>query len=416
MTRTILHVDMDAFFASVEARERPKLRGRPVVVGADPRGGEGRGVVAAASYEAREFGIHSAQPISEAYRRCPDAVFVRPRGELYAEVSRSIFGILEDFTDQVEKLSVDEAFLDVTASRRLFGEGPEIARRIKERIREEERLTASVGVAPSKFVAKVASDLEKPDGLVVVRPGEERDFLAPLEIERLWGAGPKAVERFRRLGVATIGDAAGLSERRLLEAFGEAQGRRFHRLSRGVDDRPVTPERERKSLGKERTFPEDVADRSRVRRELLALCESTALALRSRGLAGSTVTVKLRWEGFDTVTRQATLERPIDTTEALWSAARELLERADRPSRRVRLVGVTVSSLVSDADRQLSLFDEEGESDAERVAHAVDELTDRFGRGALTRAALLGASERATAGADDADGGDDHADDHTSEE
>jgi len=319
-------------------------------------------VVAAASYEAREYGIHSAQPISEAYRRCPDAVFVRPRGSLYAEVSRSIFGILGSFTDQVEKLSIDEAFLDVTASRRLFGDGPEIARRIKERIRAEEELTASVGVAPSKFVAKVASDLEKPDGLVVVPPGEERAFLAPLEIERLWGAGPKAVERFRRLGVAT---------------------------ARGVDERPVTPDRERKSLGKERTFSEDVADRSRVRRELLALCEATALALRSKGLAGSTVTVKLRWEGFDTVTRQSTLERPIHTTEALWSAARELLERADRPARRVRLVGVSVSRLVPEDARQLSLFAEGADSDAERVAHAVDELTDRFGRGALTRAALL---------------------------
>jgi nucleotidyltransferase/DNA polymerase involved in DNA repair len=389
MPRTILHVDMDAFFASVEEREDPSLRGRPVVVGADPDGGEGRGVVAAANYAAREHGIHSAQPISEAYRRCPDAAFLRPRGSLYAEVSRSVRDVMERYTDLVEPLSIDEAFLDVTASRRLFGDGPEIARRIKEAIRHEESLTASIGVATSKFVAKVASDLEKPDGLVVVPAGGERDFLAPLEVERLWGAGPKAVERFRRLGVATIGDVADLEPRRLVEAFGEARGRRFHELARGVDDRPVTPERERKSLGKEHTFGHDVEDRKRVRRRLLALCEDTALALRDRGLAGSTVTLKLRWEGFETVTRQTTLDRPVDTTDRIWAAARELLEKADRRSRKVRLVGVSLSGLVDRDGRQLSLFGREGVARDEQVAAAVDRVAERFGRRSVTRAALL---------------------------
>jgi len=392
--RTILHVDMDAFFASVEEREDPSLRGRPVVVGADPRGGDGRGVVAAANYMARRYGIHSAQPISEAWRRCPDAAYLRPRGDLYARVSESVFSLFERYTNLVEPLSIDEAFLDVTASRHLFGTGPEIARRLKREIREAEQITASIGVADSKFVAKIASDLEKPDGLVVVPPGGAREFLAPLEIERLWGAGPKALERFARLGVRTIGGAAVLSLDVLVSTFGEARGRRFHELVRGIDERPVRPDRERKSLGKETTFPEDVSDRDRVRRALFRLCEETALALRRKGLAGSTVIVKLRWEGFDTVTRQRSLDRSVNTTERIWPVARDLLEHADRPSRKVRLVGVSLSGLVPEEGRQLTLFGTDGERRDERVAAALDRLSERFGRGTVTRAALLDELER----------------------
>ncbi|HKK07917.1 MAG TPA: DNA polymerase IV [Gemmatimonadota bacterium] len=387
--RTILHVDMDAFFASVEEREDPSLRGKPVVVGADPRGGRGRGVVAAANYVARRYGIHSAQPISEAWRRCPGAVYLEPRGALYARVSAAVFELFEGYTDLVEPLSIDEAFLDVTASRQLFGAGPEIAARLKREVRDAQGLTASIGVADSKFVAKIASDLEKPDGLVVVPPGGSRGFLAPLGIERLWGAGPRALERFRRLGVSTIGDAARLPLDVLVGAFGEARGHRFHRLVRGIDERPVRPDRERKSLGKETTFSRDVADRERVRRALLRLCEETALALRRKGLAGSTVTVKLRWEGFETVTRQRSLDRSVNTTERIWPVARDLLERADRPERRVRLVGVSLSGLVPEEGRQLTLFGTDGERRDERVAAALDRLSERFGRGTVTRAALL---------------------------
>jgi len=387
--RTVLHVDMDAFFASVEQRENPSFRGKPVVVGADPQEGRGRGVVAAASYEARRFGIHSAQPISEAWRRCPHAVYLRPRRHLYSEVSAAVFEILGRYTNLIEPLSIDEAFLDVTGSRQLFGLGPEIALRIKREIRDAEDLTASVGVATSKFVAKIASDLEKPDGLVVVPADQERAFLAPLEIQRLWGAGPRAVERFQRLGVATLGDVAELPVDVLIGAFGEARGRRFHDLVRGLDERPVRPDRQRKSLGKEITFDHDVSDRDRVRRTLLGLCEDTALALRARGLAGSTVTVKLRWEGFETVTRQASLDRAVNTTERIWPVARDLLAKADRPGRRVRLVGVSLSSLVPEDGRQLSLFSVEGGRRDERVAAAIDRLAERFGPGAVTRAALL---------------------------
>jgi len=386
--RTILHVDMDAFYAAVEVRENPDLVGRPVVVGADPKGGRGRGVVAAAGYEARQYGIRSAMPISEAYRRCPHAAFVRPRGSLYSEVSGRIFEVFDRYTDLVEPLSIDEAFLDVTASGALFGDGRAIARSVKNEIRREESLSASVGVAPAKFLAKLASDLEKPDGLVVVDPGSEVEFLAPLAIERLWGAGPKTLERLYAVGIRTFGDMQARGREELVRLFGEAAGGRFYRLCRGVDERPVRSERARKSLGKEITFDADVMDRRAVERTLLRLCEQVATALRRRDLAGSTVTVKLRWEGFETVTRQVSLPRPVNTFEGIWPVAARLLREADRKRRRVRLVGVSLSGLVSEGRGQLSLF-EAAEGGDRQVARAVDALKKRFGRGAVTRAELL---------------------------
>jgi nucleotidyltransferase/DNA polymerase involved in DNA repair len=379
---------MDAFYAAVEERENPTLRGRPVVVGSEPKEGRGRGVVATANYAARRYGIGSAMPISEAWRRCPKAVYLRPRMRLYAEVSRRVRAIFERFTDLIEPISIDEAFLDVTASRRLYGDGPAIAIRIKDMIRGEEELTASIGCAASKFVAKVASDLDKPDGLVVVEAGGEAEFLAPLPISRLWGAGPKALERFRRLGCATIGDAARMDRDVLVRAFGDSMGDRFHRLSRGIDDRAVVPDHVRKSLGKETTFGEDVADRKVVERALLDLTEQVAASLRRKCLAGATVTVKLRWEGFETVTRQRTLSEPVSTVERIWPVARELLRIADRPRLRVRLVGVTLSALDRSASGQEDMFVPDTGVDT-RVAKAVDALTERFGSGTVTRAALI---------------------------
>lgn len=393
--RTILHVDMDAFYAAVEVREDPTLRGRPVVVGADPKEGRGRGVVAAASYEAREYGIGSAMPISRAWRLCPHAAYLRPRPRLYAEVSDRIFEIFGRFTDRVEPLSLDEAFLDVGGSRPLFGDGPTIARKIKEEIREREDLTASVGVAASKFVAKLASDLEKPDGLVVVPAGEEPEFLAPLEVARLWGAGPSSLRTFRRLGVSTIGEVAALPVAELVRAFGETRGRRFSELARGIDRRPVVPDRERKSLGRETTFPEDIADREVVEAALLSLCDQVGRRLRRRGLAGTTVAVKIRWAGFETVTRQTTLPGAVNSAERIWPVARSLFREGDRPDRRVRLVGVALSGLGHAV--QLSLFGGERPSagpparpppDA-RLIRAIDLLADRFGEDTVTRAALL---------------------------
>ncbi len=402
-TRTVLHVDMDAFYAAVEIREDPSLRGKPVVIGSDPRNGRGRGVVSTANYEARRYGVHSALPISQAWRRCPQAAYIRPRIGFYAEISARIFDIFRSFTDQVETLSLDEAFLDVTASRRLFGDGPEIAARIKQRVAREERLTASVGVAASKYVAKVASDLEKPDGLVVVPAGTEREFLAPLEVSRLWGAGPKAQARLAGLGLETIGKVASLDPAALEGSLGPRLGRRLHDLANGRDARRVNPAAGRKSLGKEVTFPEDVADRDRVENTLLGLCEGVARGLRRHGIAGRTVHLKLRWDGFETHTRQRTLERPADTTEAIWPVARSLFREADDPRRRVRLIGVSLSGFDQPAAEQLALLDEEGgtpsapaggERPERRLAETMDTLTERFGRDALKRAALLDAHPR----------------------
>ncbi len=381
--RTILHVDLDAFFAAVEVRDDPSLRGKPVVVGGDPKAGRGRGVVAAASYEARRFGIHSAMPVSQAYRLCRDAVFLRPRGAEYAETSKRFMAILRRYSDLVEAISIDEAFVDVTASTRLFGDGETIARDIKKSVRRDEALTASIGVAPIKFVAKIASDWEKPDGLVVVPSDRVADFLDLVEIERLWGAGPKAVDRFHGLGVRTIGDVARLDPGLLDSAFGPRTAAHFMRLARGEDPREVQPGHERKSVGKETTFLEDVSDRGTVESTLLALAESVARTLRRKEVSGHTVTVKLRTGDFHTVTRQATLGRPSNVVEEIWPLARDLLRKADTTRQAVRLVGVSVSGFSPEA--QLSLFAPPGREKSRRIAEAIDAVADRFGDAAVAR-------------------------------
>jgi DNA polymerase IV len=390
--RTILHVDLDAFFAAVEVREDPSLAGRPVVVGADPKGGKGRGVVAAASYEARACGIHSAMPISRAYARCPWAVYLRPRMKLYAETSRRFMALLHRYSELVEPLSIDEAFLDVTGSLGLFGDGEEIARQIKADVWREQNLTVSVGVAPTKFVAKIASDLRKPDGLVVVGADDVDAFLSALPLERLWGAGPKAIARFRRLGISTIGQLRMLSFDQLRATFGEAGARHFGNLARGIDPREVVPEHERKSIGHEVTFDWDVSDRERVEKSLLSLVDEVTHRLRSHHLAGRTVTVKLRTEDFATVTRRASLPRPADTTETIWPVARGLLQKADRGGRKIRLVGVAVSNFC--AGGQLDLFEPARLCRERKLAAAVDRVIARFGDGAITRGALLAPRRR----------------------
>jgi len=386
--RTILHVDLDAFYAAVEVRENPALAGKPVVVGADPRGGRGRGVVAAASYEARAYGVRSALPISQAWRRCPHAIYLRPRMRLYADVSARFMEILERYTDLVEPLSIDEAFLDVTQSRALFGDGGQIARRIKDEVRREERITASIGVAPVKFIAKIASDLGKPDGLVIVPPEQIESFLEPLPIERLWGAGPKARERFARLGVRTFGDLAKLGPQRLSGVFGEAHGDHFYRLVRGIDPRDVVPDHGRKSVGHETTFGEDVRDRRVVQRTLLDLVDQVTQRLRRQGLAGQTVTIKLRTADFVTVTRQETLPVAADTTDVVWPVVRALFEKADVTEQRIRLIGVSLSTF--DAVYQFPLFEPPELRKSRKIAGALDAVSSRFGDGAIGRGALLG--------------------------
>jgi len=383
--RAILHVDMDAFYAAVEQRDRPETRGQPVVVGADPRG---RGVVAAASYEARRFGIHSAMPIGQAFRLCPHAVFLPVDMPKYARVSAQIMGILAEFTPLVEPLSLDEAFLDVTGSDRLFGPALEIARRIKERIRAEAGLTASAGVAPNKFLAKIASDLRKPDGLVEVRAREEAAFLRDLPIGRLWGVGPTAEAALTAMGVRTVGQLARLPLGVLRERFG-ATGTHLSALAHGRDDRAVVPWHEPKSIGAEETFEQDTRDAERLRATLLAQAERVAAELRAEALRGRTVTLKIRFGDFTTLTRRDTAETPTADAGEIYRRARRALERLE-PSRPIRLIGLGVSGLRRDADpQQLPLFG--GVGRAERIGRLTDELRARFGPNSVRRAGLLGA-------------------------
>lgn len=382
MGRRVIHVDMDAFYASVEQRDRPELRGRPVIVGADPRG---RGVVATASYEARAFGVRSAMPIGQASRLCPHAVFLPVDMAKYAAVSARIMALLAEYTPLLEPLSLDEAFLDVTASERLFGPAIEIARGIKRRLREEVGLTASAGVAPNKFLAKLASDLEKPDGLVEVPPGGEVAFLRDLPVARLWGVGRVVEAELRRMGVSTIGQLARLPRGLLVQRLGQ-QGAALHELAHGRDGRPVIPWEAPKSIGAEETFPRDISEEPRLRAVLLAQADRVGRELRDEGYEGRTVTLKVRFADFTTVTRSETGEPTADGSE-IFRRAFALFERLLRPQP-VRLIGLSVSGLAAEGSpRQLALFD--GADKARRVARTVDELLRRFGPGAVRRASLL---------------------------
>jgi nucleotidyltransferase/DNA polymerase involved in DNA repair len=391
--RVIVHIDMDAFFAAVEQRDRPELRGKPVVIGADPKGGKGRGVVSTASYEARRFGIHSAQPISQAWRCCPFAAYLPPDGEKYSRESARIRAILEEFTPQIEFVSIDEGYLDVTGSLRLFGGKRRLAQRIQQRIEEETALTASLGVAPNKLLAKIASELKKPRGLVVVEPEQVEEFLRPLEVRRLPGVGPKMQESLTGMGVATIGQLAEVPRETLEERFGE-WGKDLWRKAHGLDEGPVEEGGEAKSIGHEHTYDEDTDDYELARSTLMRLSERTARRLRQAGKAGHTVTTKVRFEGFVTVTRRQTLERPVCEATGICEAALENFAAARPGGRRIRLVGVSVSGFV-DRDVapsrlvQRQLFGDAAPTGTEdvrrRIARAEDAVKDRFGDDAIRR-------------------------------
>ena len=392
--RTILHVDMDAFYASVEQRRRPELRGRPVIVGAPGT----RGVVAAASYEARVFGVHSAMSSVQAQRLCPHAVFVPGDHDHYAEVSRAIMAIFGSFTPLVEALSLDEAFLDVTGARRLHGDGPTIAAAIRAAILEQEQLTCAVGVASSKFVAKLASEAAKPRigrhgpepglGVKVVLPGEELAFLHPLPVQALWGVGPKTLEKLHRLGVDTVADLASLDERAVVAALGTANGLHLRRLAHGIDDRDVVPDQRPKSIGHEETFARDHHRLETLQHELVRLGDSVASRLRAAHVAGRTVSIKVRFHDFRTITRSVTLPSAVDTGPDVVRAATTLLERID-PTPGVRLLGVHVSQLTEGAARQLSLDDLDAPS-WDDATGAIDAIRARFGDGAIVPASLAG--------------------------
>jgi DNA polymerase-4 len=384
-TRTILHVDLDAFFAAVEQRDRPELRGRPVIVGGG--GPNQRGVVSAASYEARKFGVHSAMPLRTAGRLCPQGVFLPVDGRRYQQASREVMAIMRRFTPLVQPISIDEAFLDVTASRALFGDGPEIAHKIKDAIRDEVRLTASVGVAATKLVAKVASDLHKPDGLVVVPPGDEAAFLAPLPISRLWGVGEKTAAALLDFGVRTIGDLAALDPGVLERRFGK-HGAALVGRAHGSDPDPVATGEPAKSIGHEHTFDVDTSDREVIERTLLGMADGVAWRLRASGIKAVTITLKLRDSTFTTFTRQTSLETAADLTEEIYEAALALL-RKELHGQRIRLVGVTASNF-RDRD-QLAMFGG-GDPKRHRTAEALDTIRRKYGDRAVTRARLVRAA------------------------
>lgn len=376
--RTILHADMDAFYAAIEQRDDPRLRGVPVIVGGLGR----RGVVATASYEARRFGVHSALPGAIARRRCPDGVFVQPRMEVYGRVSQQVREVFDAFTPLVEPLSLDEAFLDVTDSVAAFGTGEEIAAQLKAKVREVTSLTVSVGVATSKFVAKVASDLRKPDGLVVVEPGREREFLAPLPVSRLWGAGPVTQKRLAALGWRTIADLQKRSEAELARELGPRSGAHFWALCRGEDPRRVESQRDARSISHEVTFERDVAGRAECHKVLMRLSEQVGRRLRRQQLRGGVVVLKVRFPPFETKTRQTKLDAPTDDDLHVFETAAELFDTLVEEDRPVRLLGVGVAQLVEPgAAVQLGLFDRGGRT--HRLNQAMDAIRDRFGDDAI---------------------------------
>jgi DNA polymerase IV len=399
---SILHADLDAFFASVEQRRDPSLVGQPVVVG----GTGGRGVVAAASYEARRYGIHSAMPTARARRLCPHAVFLPPRFDDYTRTSAEVFEIFGSFTPLVEGLSVDEAFLDVAGVRRVHGDPRTIAEAIRRRVRDDTGLAISVGAATTKLLAKLASDIAKPDGLLVVEAGGELGFLHPLPVGRLWGVGPATRARLDRFGVRTIGDLAAVPEATLVGALGEAQGRHLHALANGRDDRPVEPDRDVKSIGAEETFAVDLWSLADVERELLRLAERVGTRLRAAGWAARTITVKVRFPDFTTPTRSRTLDDPTDATAALLRVATELTRGVvdARPDGTlpvpVRLLGVSGGGLTRDVAVQGALDlglggDGGGTGRPERstdraVDRVVDAVRERFGDDAVLPASLVG--------------------------
>jgi DNA polymerase-4 len=404
----ILHVDMDAFYASVELVRRPELRGRPVVVG----GSGGRGVVAAASYEARAYGIHSAMPSVRAQRLCPHAVFLNGDYAHYADVSARVMAIFSSFTPLVEPLSLDEAFLDVRGSIRLHGDPATIAQRIRDRVLDQEHLTCSVGVASNKFLAKLGSEAAKPKatrsgprpglGVKVVPAGEELAFLHPLPVQALWGVGPATLARLQRLGVRTVGDLAAIPVANLRASVGDAAGRHLHDLAHGRDDRPVVTEQRAKSIGHEETYSSDHHDLATIERELVKLADAVASRLRRAGLAGRTISVKVRFHDFTTISRQVTVPDAVDSGVVIARSAKTLIAGID-PAPGVRLLGVSVSGLTDQPTQQLSLLDVAAPGDAgdagssappdplwAEVDDAVDRIRERFGATSIGPAALVG--------------------------
>jgi DNA polymerase-4 len=386
MPRTIIHLDMDAFYAAVEVLDDPALEGEPVIVG----GSKERGVVSSASYEARKFGVHSAQPIATALNLCPHGVFLPVRMGRYKEVSERVFSIFHRFTPLVEPLSIDEAFLDITGSIRIFGTPEEIVQKIKKAIKEEIGLTVSAGIAPLKFIAKIASDLNKPDGLIVVPPEQVEAFLEPLPIEKLWGVGKTTQKALTLLNVHTVGDLSRIPLEVLEAKFGK-HGKHLHLLSMGIDEREVETEREVKSVGHEETYAEDISNIDAVKKEILSLAIRVARRLRNKGFGGKTVTLKVKYDDFVQITRSMTLPETTDDGREIFRYCLQLLKKTEAGKRPIRLLGVSLSNLnSSEAKRQRTLFDDGTAHEKDKsLNRALDVIQEKFGDDSIIPGTLL---------------------------
>ncbi len=380
MSLHIIHVDMDAFYAAVEKRDKPELEDKPVIVGGDP---DGRGVVSTACYKAREYGVHSAMPAARAKKLCPGGIFLSTRMERYEEVSDKIFEILSSFTPVVEKISVDEAFLDVKGTKRLFGSPRRIGRKIQSKIKEELDLQASVGIAPNKFLAKLASDMDKPEGFTVLEKDEIQEVLDPLPVEKIWGVGDKTKQDLHDMEIKTIEELRQLSEEKLEFRFGKF-GRRLYKLARGIDPREVEKTQVTKSISQEQTFPENIEEKEYLYSVLMEFSGKVARRLRNKELKAQTVFVKISYDIFKSCTRQITYKETFHNTETIYYAAKKLIAKNNLFYRPVRLLGVGVSNLISASQEQMSLFAEEDEND--RVVETLDKLKDKFGEKSVRRA------------------------------
>jgi len=369
--RKIIHVDLDAFFASVEQMDNPGLKGRPVIVGGST---EGRGVVSTASYEARAFGVQSAQPIARARKLCPQGVFLRVRMDRYREISRRVLKILSSCTPKVEPVSIDEAFLDITGCEKLFGQAEDIAREIKTRIKKEVGLTCSLGVAPNKFLAKVASGMQKPDGLVIVKGNEKESFLANLPVGKIWGVGKVTQRELQQMGIYTIRQLGELSFSELQKTFGRI-GARLYNLSHGIDRTPVLTDRKIKSMSSETTFPHDISERKVLEKTLYELSVKVSKTLRNKSLGAKSIQLKVRFSDFTTFTRSHTYREATNLTEFIWQRAKELLDKkVDLSARKVRLIGLAVFNL--GAQRQMELFVPEK---MQRLEVALEKIEKKYG-------------------------------------
>jgi len=383
-SRVIAHIDMDAFFAAVEQRDDPSLQGKPVIIGADPKKGKGRGVVSTCSYEARKYGVHSAMPISAAYARCPHGIFLRGHMHKYSDVSRKIFDVLHEFTPHVEPISIDEAFLDITGCYHFYQTPYNLCLAIKERIKNDLRLTASIGIAPNKMTAKIASDYGKPDGLKEVTPETLQAFLRPLAVERLWGVGKQTRQTLNRMNIQTVGELAQCSPKVLTKDLG-SHGLHLFDLANGIDDRKVEQDEIIKSVSHEHTFEVDARERAEMESILSFLSEKVSRRLRRYGLKGKTVTIKIRLSDFKTVTRARTLDERINFFEDIYQTAKNLFGEFYMSSMKIRLLGVKVSGF-EDSYVQEGLFSKPNAAKRERIHQAVDLIKDKFGEQAIRRA------------------------------